>query len=47
MRWYLGSQGEGQKSLDVNTRSTKDNGIHKNLRERQIRITLFVLLYPE
>ena len=27
IRWYLGSQGKGQKSLDVNAWSSKDNGI--------------------
>ena len=27
--------GRRTRSLDVNTRSTKDNGINKNLRERQ------------
>ena len=33
--WYLGSQGEGQKSLDVNAGSAKDNRIYSNFRERQ------------
>ena len=35
IRWYLGSQGEGQKSLDVNAGSAKDNRIYSNFRERQ------------
>ena len=36
MRWYLRSQGEGQKSLDVKAWSIKGNGIYYHFRERQL-----------
>ena len=47
IRWYLGSQGEGQKSLDVNAGSAKDIGIYSNLREIQLVNTFFSFLYLE
>ena len=47
IRWYLGSQGEGKKSIDVNAGSAKDNGIYSNFRERQFLKTLFSFLFLE